>query len=276
MTAEVHWMESPELANPRESVKADLHNHFATLSSMPDFNKVVNHIERKLGRGAVVGLVNFSDRRYEDFIGQRGYERYDKGVGIYVPEKDITIIKGQEVPTKEGHLLVLGLKKFIHLTDGKRLEETIEEARGENGILIADHPFYRDGIGTILKDNPHYLEKCLETLDGIETHNGEAVYLIHGVTPKGANKRALLFYYQTLAQRLKAIITSDGHSVREIGSSWMGIPRLDVNNLANSLRESILHDNESDLRYREEHNSYLGLATHIGALGIDALARKLR
>ena len=129
-------------------VKADLHNHIRTRSPLKEefFNKTINKARRRLGPGGVWALINFSDSRYETFAGLRGYNRINLRSGIYVPEKDILVVKGQEVPTKQGHLLVLGLEKDKHLKDGRILEDTIKEAKDHNGILIVDHPFYFESV----------------------------------------------------------------------------------------------------------------------------------
>ena len=57
-------------------VKADLHNHLRTRSDMHGlFNPAIDKTKKRLGAGGILGVVNFDDRRYEDFIEQRGYER---------------------------------------------------------------------------------------------------------------------------------------------------------------------------------------------------------
>lgn len=71
-----------------------------------------------------MGVVDFCDSRYKNLINLRGYERQTLGEnqnGIYIPEKDIYMIGGQEVPTKEGHLLFLGTGINSHLKKGRRL-----------------------------------------------------------------------------------------------------------------------------------------------------------
>lgn len=111
-------------------VKADLHNHLRTRSRMSGlFNRTIDTARQKLGRGGVIGLVNFSDRRYENFSGERGYERQDMGNALYTPVQDILVVKGQEVPTQDGHLLVLGLEKDKHLKENRTLHDSVKEAK---------------------------------------------------------------------------------------------------------------------------------------------------
>jgi len=200
------------------TIKADLHNHLRTSSRIKesDPDKVAEIILKRLGPGGAIGLVNFADNRYERFIEQPGYERVDIGNAVYFPEQDVLVVKGQEIPTKEGHILVLGIEKGKHLKGARTLGETIKEAKDHNGIIIADHPFYRDGLGPFLKENGY-----LDHFDAIEVHNGEAALCIPGLTPKNANQKAKEWYDEVKwdHRNLGAIASSDGHSFYEIGSS---------------------------------------------------------
>lgn len=224
-------------------IKADLHNHLKTGSYMPEgiFNRAINIARERLGENGIVGLVNFEDRRYENFSGLRGYERQDLGNAVYVPEKEILIVRGQEVPTKEGHLLVLGMTKDVQVKSGRSLEDTMKEAKDNNGILIADHPFYNQGIGKLLMGNPLLLGE----LDGFEVHNGESALWIPRLTQRGANEKAQIFYTQKKIEWLAghkldvarfpmAISTSDGHSLYEIGKSYTVLDSEPVSGIANS------------------------------------------
>ena len=87
-------------------IKADLHNHLRTSSNLQDedFNQSIDLAHRRLGSGGVFGMINFSDTRYEKFSELGGYQRVYVGPqknAIYVPEKDILVVKGQEVPTEQ-------------------------------------------------------------------------------------------------------------------------------------------------------------------------------
>lgn len=105
-------------------IKADLHNHLRTSSIFEnsDFNNSIDTASKKLGGGACFGLINMHDRRYEKFADLKGYEREwigDNKNGIYIPEKDVLVVRGQEVTTKQGHLLV-GLGYDVHLKISKK------------------------------------------------------------------------------------------------------------------------------------------------------------
>jgi hypothetical protein len=201
------------------TIKADLHNHLRTSSSIRegDFNRAISVAKSRLGSGGIVGIVNFEDNRYEKFVGLKEYSnRIDLGNACYVYDEDILIVKGQEVPTLEGHLLVLGAAQNVHLKAGRNVEDSIKEAKDENGIIIADHPFYRDGLGPFLETSLD----TLENIDAIETYNGEAVW-IPGLTPIYANSKARSFQERVgMTYGVGGIAVSDGHSFYELGRNW--------------------------------------------------------
>lgn len=207
-------------------VKADCHNHLRTgadLSSL-GFNKVIDITKERGGPGAILGIVNFDDRHYEQFAQKPGYERIDLGNGLYIPEKDVLVVKGEEIATNQGHLLVLGLIKNEHPEHGKDLEETIIDLLPTGAVIIADHPFSCYGIGKKLNEirdikgviqHSGYLSK----IDGIEVHNGEASLSLT------ANSMAKEFYKLMghWFPNLGAVIDSDGHSLREMFTSYTSI-----------------------------------------------------
>ena len=201
-------------------VKADLHNHLRTSSNMKGlFNPAIDIASKRLGAGGIFALVNFEDERYERFSEEKGYERKDLGNAIYVPEKDILVVKGQEIPTQEGHLLVLGLEKGVRLKAGESLVSTISNARYNKGLVIADHPFYIEGIGSMLDKAPDFLNY----IHAIEGHNGEAAFGFPvGPFPRNANRKAQEFYAKMSQHysHLGMLSTSDGHSLHELGKSY--------------------------------------------------------
>ncbi len=225
-------------------VKADLHNHLRTSSAScdGDFNKVVDIAAKRLGEDAIVGLANFGDDRYERFSNLQGYDRVFVGEdknGFYIPEKKVLIVKEQEVPTSEGHLLVLGLRYGEHVKQNRSLADTLSDIQDRGAGAVADHPFYLCGIGESLQQNLEIIEK----LDAIEVHNGEAsLGFPIGPLPWGANRRAQKFYEEIKKEfpHLGALASSDGHSMYELGRSWTEIEMPDLQrNFVTSLRDSI-------------------------------------
>lgn len=246
-------------------VKADLHNHLRTSGRYyeGDFNRVVEHASRKLGAGAVLGVINFLDWRYEHLINSKGYERQNLGEnknGIYVPEKDIYLIRGQEIPTKEGHLLVLGTGEGSYLKKERKIEDTIKEAKDQNAIIVVEHPFYLAGLGSYLEKNLELLEQ----VDAIEIYNSTAAFgLPFSPFPFRANKKAQEFYAKIKQDfpHLGAISSSDGHSFYEVGSSWTEIKKPSNKDFVSALRDSIRETNLNTPR--KTKSSVFGSLDHL-------------
>lgn len=113
---------------------------------------------------------------------------------------DILVIPGQEVTTKDGHLLVLGINDFIE--PHRSLEDTLKEVKEKRGFVIAPHPFhrYRHGVGKKLKQN-------IDKIDAVEVYNSR---YITGI----ANKRAKWF---TNKKNVPAVAGSDAHIPEVVG-----------------------------------------------------------
>lgn len=61
-------------------------------------------------------------------------------------KQGVVVITGQEVTTKSGHVLALGISEFIR--PRMTVEETVDVIHDQDGIAIAPHPFdlYKEGI----------------------------------------------------------------------------------------------------------------------------------
>ena len=252
-------------------IKADLHNHLRTFTHAKegDFDLAVDLAYKRLGLGGILGLVNFADTRYELYSQQSSrYGRRVLGNAIYIPEKDILVVKGQEIATKQGHLLILGLMENKHLKSGRTLEDSLKEAKDNNGIIIADHPFYKEGVGNYLYG------RLFEQIDGIEL-NGEAVW-IPGLTPINASLSAILFYTKIKDDfDIGIIANSDSHSFFELGKSFTYLPSLDIKNsetLVSSLRQGIRN---SKLKDTHSVKSPIGTYLHVGLLAPLIIGAKL-
>ncbi|RMD66164.1 hypothetical protein D6817_04690 [Candidatus Pacearchaeota archaeon] len=199
--------------------RADWHNHLRTYCMREgDLERAVDRARNALGEGGMLGVVNFADARYETLTKQNcSYERQDFENAVYFPQFDLLLVKGEEIATAQGHLLVLGTRSNNLPKHFMSLEDTMKWARDNNGIAIADHPFSWQGLGEHLRNNP----EALSQLDGIEVYNSEAEFSFFG-RYRGANEKAMEFYCEVAPkfQQLGALASSDGHSFREIGKSW--------------------------------------------------------
>lgn len=261
-----------------EKIKADMHNHFQTLARIKEGfpEKAIGVIHKKLGKGGIVGLVNYQCNRFEQLYKKLKGERVEIGTlkrfnAIYIPEKEITIVKGQEIPTEEGDLLVYGIPHDVYLRSGRSLEDTAKEAKEIHGAVVVA----QTGIqGTTEKFNKENLDG-LEYIDAIETWNGSASIPIPGKNSLRANKNSEETFksFKPLKEiydsQLGSIVTSDGHSLYEIGSSWTMIPEPNLEN-PDTLNDSLIKGFELPRQsYEEKKGKFapmIGVPIHVGAL----------
>ncbi len=250
-----------------KKIKADLHEHWRTPSKIKenDFNNIVNTAHKRLGKGGIVGLVNFEDNRYEAITRLKGYSRENLGNAVYVPEKEITLIRGQEIPTKEGHLLSLALPEDLNLPSGEPIKETVKRIRDNNGIVVVDHPFYFEGIGGYLSKN----QETLEDIDALEVWNASACFGIAFTPLKiNANKMALEFFnsIKNNFPYLGGLCVQDGHSKYEFARSYSvleDISRENSETISNSLRSSIRQHRNFEDDKRAKYFGKIGAIDHI-------------
>ena len=80
-------------------------------------------------------------------------------------EFNILIIPAAEITSKEGHILAYGIKENIQpLLSAK---ETIEKIHKQNGLAVAAHPFFHQGINAFYQPKRRKQVKFLN-LDGLE------------------------------------------------------------------------------------------------------------
>jgi hypothetical protein len=233
--------------------KVDLHNHFKD-NQTPDFDKTADFLNNKFGDYFIVGIADSDDFRYERFVEQKGkYERiYFGGAwegkahrAIYVPEKKLIFVKCQESFTRRGHVLAIAMP-YGQMKVIKNSEDAINYSKDLGGILDAVHPYAREGIGKFLEEHPSLMEK----FSLWEGYNASAEFSFPFILPKGANKKAIDFYFENLSESTDLNIglsaATDGHSLGVVGRSYTKI-KLElpnpsshsnfINNFHSSLRE---------------------------------------
>ena len=250
-------------------IKADLHNHLSKGSYNNDFNKVIDISSKRLGHAGILGICNDEDNRYESFVDLAGYEREDFKGFIYIPSKNLFVIKAQEVFAKQGHILVLGLEKYKHIKS-KDLEDVLKEAKdiNENNIIIPVHLFFFQGCGNYLIHNPN----LIKDFDAIEVNSGEAIY---------GNKKAKQFYEIIKEDsEIGAVSFSDGHSLYEIGLNYtiLDMPsEFEFNKFISSLKNSIRQ--HKDYSEDKQNFSLKGFLEHsvkmVGTIGFSKLGFKI-
>lgn len=218
-------------------IKADLHNHFSTWGSgWGNFDNIVDKISKNFGHG-VIGLANCEDKRYETFVdsssGNSKYERVEVGDdknALWLPQKNLLIVRGQEVFTKQGHFLVLGTPKK-HKIASRKLTEVVKQANEMGAGTIAIHP-YLQGTGKYLEQHPELLDQ----IDSIEIYNASLeLFSLFGKNYNGLTKR---LFVHGINHNIGCCAFTDGHSINAIGTSYTMIPKLDITS-SETLRSSL-------------------------------------
>lgn len=254
-------------------IKADLHNHFTHRSKILDVNRLADIVYQRGGNGAICALVNYDDKRFEAFAdrAEKASPRATRiGNAVYFPDRNIYIVKGEEVPTQEGDLLVLATEEGIHLSQGQPLEYSLKEGEEKGGIPIITTPYFMSKVGKTIKNSPGLFAKSPIV---IEVHNGEAT--------KNANRQAYELY-RWLKARLDndvaAVVNSDGHSFREVFSSYTKFTvdddlfkTTDMKEFTKQLRDTIRYASRT---FHATH-SRLGALEHSVVIGGIILASKV-
>jgi len=120
------------------------------------------------------------------------------------------IIVGEEVKTDNGEITGLYLKRFIK--PGMTIEQTIEEIKMQEGLVMVPHPYKRTGDS----DSPvseSALNKNIDHFDIIEIFNARN-------RTRGANEKAM-----HLAEKFNKpkAVGSDAHAVYELGRSYVSL-----------------------------------------------------
>mgnify|MGYP001588878300 CR=1 FL=1 len=249
-----------------DTIKVDLHNHFTTKSRVLDVNRVADRVREALGPGGICALVNYADQRFEAFAnraGSYGGDRY--GNAVHFPDRDVTITKGEEVPTLQGDVLVLGLEEGRHLTPGRELDYTLCEGRSYGGVNIIPHPCFHSAAWNYLATQRNF--ECAEDIDAFEIHNGNVSKRLNGKVGE------LWLHYMGLSG-CGGLASSDGHSFREVGSSYteiLGFNFQDAKTLNDGLRTAVKMVSPG---YKKTHSLW-GPLVHMGILGSLMIADKM-
>lgn len=276
-------------------IKADLHNHFTTKSRVLDVNRVVDTVRENLGVGGICALVNYDDQRYEAFARKAESVGVNKGNSVYFPDRDVLVVKGEEIPTREGDLLVLGLDEGMHLYHGERIsiESNIFKANELCAVNVLPHPFFHSKIGKkVLADfEGEQHKKYLEYIHAVEIWNSNS--------PGSANDRAedlhtflanphLLNLYGAVYENkptsknshIGKLSSTDGHAFRSVGRSYTKLQMPNYSELNDSykvneaLRTAVCSPRIGEELYKER--TLIDSSTHVAIIsGIFVLDKVL-
>ncbi len=109
----------------------------------------------------------------------------------------LIVIPGEEVSTKQGHLIVLGITQDI--APGMTVEDTIKEARRLGGLVVVPHPY----------NKPRHGMNIPEGADAVEVYNSRYILGMHN---RMARRRAK-------ARKLPEVSGSDAHQASLVGNA---------------------------------------------------------
>lgn len=140
------------------------------------------------------------------------------------------LIVGEEVSTREGHLLTLFIEKRI--PPGLSIERSIELAHQQGGLAIIAHPFnrvFRHSIQREVVDRLQYVAPEARP-DGIETLNGSFA---------GIGSSHLAMMRNRRLYGLPATGSSDAHTVTAIGCAFTWFEGTTAADLRDSLQRAV-------------------------------------
>jgi predicted metal-dependent phosphoesterase TrpH len=195
--------------------KADLHVHTTASDGTANAREVLAHVARQTD----LRVIAITD--HDTIASAREAQRMADAYGIEV-------IVGEEVSTREGHLLALFLEE--ELPPGRPLSETAAAARAQGALVVAPHPFGylvrsigRTGaFGLGLRAERSWVG----LVDAVETWNA-------GLWSSRTNARAVRF---AASRGLPAVGGSDSHHLRTLGLGYTLFP----GRTAAELRQALL------------------------------------
>ncbi len=185
------------------SIKLDLHIHTESRGKIfINTKQLINALKQNRIDG--VAITNFFDISHALWLKDR--------------IKNYIIIVGQEIWTKDGHLIGLGLNERVN--DFQTAEETIGQIHQQNGIAVAVHPFFHLGIGKKVLRLP---------IDAVETYNAAM---------------GMSFIHNYLAERIAKkmdiarLASSDTTNPKFIGHSFTEVMTKDHNLVLDAIRSA--------------------------------------
>ncbi len=266
-------------------IKADLHNHFTTLSKVLYPEKVAVKVRETLGPGGLCALVNYKDCRYEAFAkkAEKVQSAINLGNAIYFKDFDVVVAKGEEYPTAHGDLLILGSPEGFHLDYDlfnkeisiKGFDYCSQRSADIGCTNVLPHMFLKSEMGKLMTDeNQEYGKYYVRDLHAIETHNGNAIFFN---TPA---RKVYASLTDNLGMKIGQLSSTDGHSFREVGMCYTELDFPEYSELKSAedfqmaLRNAVINSRNPERLHKR--NSYIGFAKHAGAIVSIKLLRKAR
>lgn len=195
--------------------KADVHMHSTYSDGSATIEEILNHVERNTDLD-VIAITDHDviegSLRARDLWAQGSY-RFD-------------FIVGEEVTTKEGHLLGLFIEKRI--PSGLSMERSIDLIHEQGGLAVIAHPlhrFFRHSCQRRVMDRIHASKDVW--FDGVETWNASFCGIY-------ANRVAMSVNRQVYG--LPELGNSDAHSLSAIASGMTWFDGKNATDLRNMIQ----------------------------------------
>jgi hypothetical protein len=136
---------------------------------------------------------------------------------------NVDVIIGEEISTKNGHLIGLFIKNKI--IPGKTAHETIDEIHKQGGIAVCPHPYYPISYREKGSKPLRYLLSTLD-FDAVEVINNSSIFA---------------FFYNALSSLanasagLPALGVSDAHSEEFVGKGFTRFAGVSAEDLRNTI-----------------------------------------
>jgi predicted metal-dependent phosphoesterase TrpH len=190
--------------------KADLHMHTTYSDGCATISELLEHVQMytKLDVIAITDHDQIEGALRARDLWTRGSYRFD-------------FVVGEEVTTKEGHLLGLFIEKRIQ--PGQSMERSIDLIHEQGGLAVIAHPLHRFFRHSCQKDVMDRIHAAKDVwFDGIETWNASFCGIYANYIAMGANRSLY---------GLPELGNSDAHTLSAVGSgvTWFeGQSALDV------------------------------------------------
>ncbi len=188
---------------------AELHAHTTFSRGKKIFYESVSTPEEMMRRARELGIGMLAITDHDEIRGALAAKRLEK-------KHRVKVIIGEEVTTRSGHLLALGISELVR--PGMSVKETVEAIHSQGGIAVAPHPFD-------FKRNGIRLES--KYCDAIEVFNAMSIDRL-------TNRRAVRF-----AKKLgmPATAGSDAHSDLMLGYGLVETASDDIDGFLGDIKE---------------------------------------
>lgn len=169
--------------------EAELHCHTNYSKGTKIIHEGLNTPEQMVRQASKIGLSIMAVTDHNKIKGALEAKKYAK-------KYNVLVIPSEEVSTKDGHMLAIGIQECIQ--PGLSIEESIDLVKQQGGVSIASHPFdFRsEGLGDLAM-------KC----HAVELFNAFNVERV-------ANNKCLGFVQK---HKLPYVAGSDAHSIDMLG-----------------------------------------------------------